>query len=124
MASDALARIERLNYVIAAIAVAFGAIVLGQPYAIGLGVGALVASLNFSVIRHLVERWTAAAPSRKGGTAFLFVPKMAALIVVVFVAIRYLPLSPPAFAIGFSTFLISIAIESFRFVSRGAAASE
>jgi len=121
MDPHALARIERTNYVLTAIAVAVGALVLGRPYALGLGVGALVASLNFSLIRRLVERWTHAAVEKRGATALLFVPKMAVLIGIVFVAIRYLPLSPVAFAIGFSIFLISIAIESARFAVRGGA---
>jgi len=115
MEAHALARIERTNYVLAAILVAVGAIALGRPYALGLGVGALVASLNFSIIRRLVERWTHGNVAKRNTTALLFLPKMTVLVVVVFLAIHYLPLSPAAFAIGFSIFLISIAIESVRF---------
>ena len=121
MDPQALARIERTNYVLTAIAVAVGALALGRPYALGLGVGALIASVNFTLIRGLVERWMAAAADRRGATALLFVPKMTGLIVVVFLAIRFVPLSPVAFAVGFSIFLISIAIESVRFALHGGA---
>lgn len=110
-----LARIERWNYLLTAVIVAVGAVALHHYYALGLTVGAVIASLNFSAIRKLVEKWTAAAPERRGNTALLFVPKMTALIVVVFLAVRFVPMSPVAFAIGFSIFLISIAIESVRF---------
>ncbi|RMH42475.1 MAG: hypothetical protein D6689_08045 [Deltaproteobacteria bacterium] len=115
-----LARIERMNYALTAGAAVLGALVLDRPHAIGLTVGALVASVNFSVIRHLVgrlfDRRDAAAASRRRA-AMLFIPKMAALMAVVFVAIHYLPLSAVAFAVGFSTFILSIAIESIRFAA-------
>ncbi len=120
MDPKALRRIERMNYIATAIVAAVGSVVLGTPYALGLGFGSLVGSLNFSAIRWLVERWTKGAPERRAGTAFLFIPKMTALIAVVFVAIRYLPISPVFFAIGFSLFFISIAIETVRFATRGA----
>jgi hypothetical protein len=124
MDPKALARIERTNYALTAILVAFGAVVLGRPYALGLGVGALLSSLNFSLIRKLIDRQLAgargqteigAATPRRTHAGILFIPKMAALIGVVFLAIRFLPMSAAAFAIGFSTFLVSIAIESVRF---------
>jgi hypothetical protein len=111
MNPEALARIEKTNYAIAAVLAAFGWIVLGTPYALGLTVGAVVSAVNFTVIRRLVVK-------RDPKSSLFLIPKMAALIAVVFVAIRYLPLSAPAFAIGFSVFLISIAIESVRFTAR------
>ncbi len=48
----------------------------------------------------------------------MFIPKMLGLVAVIFLAIRYLPMSPAAFAIGFSTFFLSIAIETVRFTSK------
>ncbi len=119
MDPKALARIERTNYIITAIVLAFGALVLGRPYALGLGIGSLLGSVNFSLIRKQVQVWTrAATEGHAGGSAYLFIPKMIGLIGVVFLAIRYLPLSAAALAIGFSSFFISIAIETVRFTSK------
>lgn len=118
MDPKALARIERTNYVITAIVLAFSAVVLGKPYALGLGIGSLLGSVNFSLIRKQVQVWTrAATEGHAGGSAYLFIPKMIGLIAIVFLAISYLPLSAAAFAIGFSTFFLSIAIETVRFTT-------
>lgn len=123
MDSRGLAKIERTNYVLTAILVAFGLIVLGRPYALGLGIGALVGSLNFSLVRHLVVRWTNASEQRRAGVALLFVPKMMVLLGVVFGLLYFVPMSPIFFAIGFSVFLVSIGIESVRFALGGQAIS-
>jgi hypothetical protein len=119
MDPQGLARIERINYVLTAIAIAVGAVVLGRPYALGLGVGALVGSVNFSLIRRLVDRWMQSAESRRGAVALLFVPKMMALMAVVVLLLYLLPMSPVFFTIGFSLFLVSIAVETVRFTLGG-----
>jgi hypothetical protein len=120
----ALARIERTNYLLSTAVIALGAVLLGRSYVVGLAAGSLIGAVNFSLIRRLVETWMRRPPKRRSATAFLFVPKMAALMAVVFAAVRYLPLSPTAFAIGFSIFLISIAIEAVRFTLGASGASE
>ena len=119
MDPQALARIERWNYLIGALGVAVALVLLPRPASLGLTVGAALACLNFTLIRRLVNRWFASAPDRRGAAALLVVPKFAGLIAAVFLCIRYLPMSPVAFAVGFSIFLISIAIESIRFAIAG-----
>lgn len=119
MDPHALRRIERMNYVITACVLAFSAVVLGKPYALGLGIGSLLGSINFSLIRKQVESWTAAAKQGHASpSAYMFIPKMLGLVAAIFVAIRFLPMSAGAFAIGFSTFFLSIAIETVRFTSK------
>lgn len=120
MDPQGLARIERWNYLLAAALVAAAALLTPRSVAVGLTVGAAVTCANFSLIRRLVGRWFSAAADQRGPTALLFVPKFTGLILVVFLCIRYVPMSPVAFAIGFSIFLISIAIESIRFAVTGA----
>ena len=56
MNPQVLARIERINYVLTVAVALLGVVVLGRPYAIGVATGALVASLNFTVIRARVDR--------------------------------------------------------------------
>jgi hypothetical protein len=119
MDPQALARIERMNYLLSALVVAVSALLLPRSVALGLTVGAAVTCVNFSLIRRLVTRMVARAAEQRNATALLFIPKFTGLIVVVFLCIRYVPMSPVAFAVGFSIFLVSIAIESIRFAIAG-----
>jgi hypothetical protein len=118
MGPAAARRIEMLNYALGGIAVAVGLFILNQPQVLGLLCGALLGALNFSAIRRLVEKQVAAQKSGRGGAgAALIFPKMLALIGAVAAAIFFLPIAPAFLALGFSIFLISIAIESVRFMT-------
>lgn len=117
MGPAAAKRIELLNYALGGLAVAVGLLVLTQPQVLGLLCGALLGALNFSAIRRLVEKQVAAQESGSGAGAALIFPKMLALIAAVAAAIYFLPIAPAFLAAGFSIFLISIAIESVRFMT-------
>jgi len=114
MNAKALARIERMNYLLGGVAVAVSALVLARDQVLGLLVGAVLGSVNFTLLRRIVERWLKGAATGRGGSGYFLVPKMGALLVAVFLALRFLPISPAYFAIGFSIFLVSIAIETVR----------
>lgn len=115
---NSLSRIERLNYVLGGLAAAVAAIVLPGDQSLGLLVGAVIGSVNFSLIRRIVERWLSGAAQDAGGKSGLFmIPKMGALLAAVFLALRFLPISPVYLALGFSIFLPSIVIESVRSLS-------
>lgn len=111
-------RIERLNYLLGALLIAASVFVGTRAQVLGVVVGVVITCLNFSVIRRLVTRLLQVAPERRGITAFYFVPKMAALMAAVALAIYFLPISPMGLAVGFSIFLVSIAVESVRFMTR------
>lgn len=116
-----LTRIERLNYLLGGLATAVAAVVLPGDQALGLLVGAVIGSLNFSLIRRIVERWlTGAAQDSGGASGFFMIPKMGALMAAVFLALRFLPISPIFLALGFSVFLPSIVIETTRSLTGGA----
>ena len=118
MGPGAARRIEALNYILGAVAVAVGLLVLGRPEVLGLLCGALLGALNFSAIRRLVEKQVAAQKSGASqASAALIFPKMLALIAAVGAAIFLLPIAPAFLALGFSIFLVSIAIESVRFMT-------
>jgi hypothetical protein len=117
---EALARIERLNYLLATVAVAIAALLFARADLVGVTMGAAIGCANFTMIRRLVGRWMRSAADQRNTTALLFLPKMMVLIAVVFVVIRYVPMNPVAFAIGFSVFLVSIAVETVRFALFGA----
>lgn len=118
MDSKSFLRIERLNYLFGAILFAVAAVLASQEQALGVLAGVVLTCANFSLIRRLVSRLLAAPPERRGITAFYFVPKMAGLMVAVALVIFFLPVSPVGLAVGFSVFLVSIAVESIRFVTR------
>ena len=88
--------------------------------ALGVTIGVVLTCLNFTFIRHLVQRMLVVHPDKRGATAFFFVPKMAALLVAAALAIFFLPISAIGLGIGFSVFLLSIMVESIRFMTGAA----
>jgi len=117
MDPESFTRIERLNYILGAILVAASFVLGTREQMLGVLVGALITCLNFSVIRRMVSRLLNVAPEKRGMTAFYFVPKMAALMAAIALSILFLPISPIGLGVGFSVFLLSISIESVRFIS-------
>jgi hypothetical protein len=112
--SETFHRIERLNYLLGTIAVLVSALLLPRPHAFGVAVGAALTCANFTALRFLVGRWVKAPPERRGRVMFLVLPKMAALMLAVFLAIRYLPISAPGLVLGFSIFIASMLVEGMR----------
>lgn len=117
MDPKSLARIERTNYFLGAVLVAAVAVLGTTEQALGAAVGAVLSALNFSVVRRIVERILRAPAGEKSKPALIMIPKMTGLMVAVACAIYFLPLSPVFLAAGFSIFLISIGLETVRFVS-------
>jgi large-conductance mechanosensitive channel len=118
MTPAALSRIERLNYLLGGVLVAASALFLPTEQALGILVGAAIGSLNFSMIRRIVTTWIShTADGGNSASGFFLIPKMGALIAAVFLAMRFLPISPAFLAIGFSIFLLSIAIEMARYLT-------
>lgn len=118
MDASAARRIEAMNYILGGLAVAVGLLVLSRPEVLGLLCGALLGAFNFSAIRRLVEKQVHAQKTGASqASAALIFPKMLALIAAVAIAIFFLPIAPAFLALGFSIFMVSIAIETVRFVS-------
>lgn len=114
-----LKAIERWNLVLSGVGILVAAFFLDEAVAVGISVGAVIACVNFSAIRRI---WLAVIHSegpRRNTLQMLMVLKMILLMVLVVLAIKFLPLSPAGLAVGLSVFLISIAIESVRFALRG-----
>ena len=114
MASPSIRRIMRLNLVIGAVLVIGGAITQPRDMALGIAVGVALTCLNFFVLSRIVTRWTAdaAAGHRVSSAGFLMMPKMAGLMLAIVAALKFLPIDAMGFAIGFSTFVLSIMIEA------------
>ena len=110
-----LRRIERLNYVLGGLLVAAAAVLMSQADALGVLVGAVLSCVNFTLMRSMVQRWLRVAPERRGPHTFVLLPKMLGLMTAVFLAVWFLPVTGVGVLIGFSVFLVSIAIETVRF---------
>jgi hypothetical protein len=108
MYSQVPKRIERINYMLAAVLGAIGLVFLSTPYALGLFVGALISSLHFSGLRWVVERVRNATGQQRMVFGILLVPHLLLTMAAVVLALAVLPLSPGAMLIGFSIFMISI----------------
>ena len=114
MSAPVLRRIERLNYILGGVFIVVSAIYWTQAHSLGVLVGVVLSALNFSVVRRIVERWMKRAQKGDHTAGLYLAPKMGFLILLVFLAIRFLPISGVGFVVGFSVFLLSIAIETIR----------
>ena len=114
MASPSLRRITRNNLVLGGVLTIGGAITQPRDMALGIAVGVALTCLNFFVLSRIVTRWTAdaAAGHRVSSASFLMMPKMAGLMFAVVLALKFLPIDAMGFAIGYSTFVLSIMIEA------------
>jgi amino acid transporter len=114
-----LIRIERLNGLFAGLLILASAIFFSTPVLIGVAVGAVLAVVNFWGVRRLVQASLRTDGPRRAALQLLLIGKMGVLFLLVFLAIRFLPLHPVGLAVGMSVFLISIAVESARFALSG-----
>ena len=110
-----LRAVERFNLVIAA-AICLGSLLFWQRgIALGAFLGAGLAVLNFWSIRRVSEAGLKTKSERKRLVLIsLLIAKMGALMGVIYLIIRHLPINVLAFVVGLSTFLLSIMIVSFR----------
>jgi hypothetical protein len=116
MGTKELTRIERWNWLLGALLVLVSILLAGQRFFSGVAVGVLLAGANFWVIHRLIRLSLSRPDQKRAAIQLLLVAKMGALAVLVFLVMRFLPISPIGLIIGLSVFLLSIAIESVRFV--------
>ena len=113
-----LHRIERLNWILGGVLVAVCGALGTMEHVLGSLVGVVLGAVNFSLVARIVEKMALAAQGKldaKAGSMFLM-PKMAILMGLVFAALYFLPVSVPALAVGFSVFMLSIVVETVRYV--------
>ena len=112
-----LGSIERWNYLFAAVFIVVASVAFEAPVALGVAVGAGLACANFFALHRLLDRALGEQRvKRRLALQLLIVAKMGVVLVLIFLALRFLPLSPVALAVGLSVFLLSIGAESIRFV--------
>lgn len=112
---DSLKRVETLNYALGAAFILMSFALSTMYLTAGVSVGVVLTCANFSIIRRLVSKLLTTAPEHRSRTAFVFLPKMTGLLVLVALAVFFLPISPIGIGIGFSVFILSIMVEGVRF---------
>lgn len=123
MDRKSLSRIERMNYILGGALVAATGVLGTRDQVLGALVGVLLSAVNFSLVVRIVEKMTASATGRSKGSGILLAPKMLVLMGAAAVALFLLPISPVMLAVGFSVFLVSIGVETVRYVLRSPAAN-
>ncbi len=113
METKHLIAIERWTLILAAVVVAAGLLVLGRHAAFGVTMGAGLMALNAVVLRRIGAR-AFRTFKRPGAAILLFNLKMAALLALVYVILRYLHVDPIAFIVGISVFPVAIVIVAIR----------
>ena len=113
--------IERWNYFWAGLLILVAAVFFSREIALGVTIGALLCCANFYSLTRLLRASMKVDGPKRAALQLLLVAKMGLLILLVFLSMRYLPISAPALALGLSVFLLSIGVESVRFIfSQGA----
>lgn len=124
MDRKSLSRIERMNYILGGALVAVVGVLGTRDQLLGALVGVVLSAVNFSLVVRIVEKMTAAATGgRAKASGILLAPKMLVLMGAAAVALFLLPISAVMLAAGFSVFLVSIAVETVRYVLRSPAES-
>ncbi len=107
-----------MNYVLGGVLVAAAAFMFTRAGALGVLVGVVLSCVNFSVMRRMLQGWMRRSSGLPRSThSFVMVPKMALLMLAVVLALYFLPIKAEGLAIGFSIFLVSIAVEAVRYFS-------
>jgi hypothetical protein len=112
-----LVSVERWTCAIAAIVIASAILVLGRAAAFGVCLGAALMVLNAWTLRRIAER-AFRNFKRPSAAILLFNLKMAALVGLVFVAIRYLHVDPISFVIGISVFPVAVVAAAIQYALR------
>ncbi len=110
-----LRSVEIGNLVLGGIAVGLAAVLADARMLEGVTAGALLAIVNFHLVRRLV-----AAFARRGAKAPLIaalIGKMAAMMVAVWAVIRLTHWNAVGFAAGLSIFIVSIFAVSLRYIA-------
>jgi hypothetical protein len=123
MDRKSLSRIERMNYIFGGALVAAVGVLGTRDQVLGALIGVVLSAVNFSLVVRIVEKMTAAATGQSKASGILLAPKMLVLMGAAAVALFLLPISAAMLAAGFSVFLVSIGVETVRYVLRSPADS-
>ncbi|MFH0902245.1 MAG: ATP synthase subunit I [Pseudomonadota bacterium] len=109
-----LSSIERWSCVLAVVFFVVALAVFDFNTALGIGIGAGLGCANFTAFHRLLRASLRTSGARRLTLQLLVLAKMLAILVSVFLAMKYLPISPITVAIGISVLPVSIVIASAR----------
>lgn len=113
MEAKLLRTVERWNLILGiGLTLATAVIFPRARVVLGVATGAAVACLNFAILRRLVEKIIVARS--KGLLVGIVLAKMVALLVGVWLILKYLPVNVIAFTVGLSIFLVSFVIATVK----------
>jgi hypothetical protein len=113
-----LIAVEKWTCGLAAAMVLVAMLLLGRRAAFGVSLGAGLMALNAYALRRIGQR-VIRTFKRPGRAILLLNVKMAVLLALVYVVVRYLPVDPIAFIVGISVFPVAIVIAALSHASRG-----
>lgn len=105
-----LIAIEKWTCLLGLVLLGGAMLLLSRHAAFSLAVGAALTALNAAVIRRVAEKLGALLQARPALTILLFNIKMGVLIVLIFLALRFLHLDALPFIVGISTLPAAIVI--------------
>jgi hypothetical protein len=109
-----LIAIEKWTCLLGLVLLGGGMLLLPRHAAFSLAVGAALTTLNAVAIRRIAQRLGAVLQQRPGLTILLFNLKMGVLVVLIFLALRFLHLDAVPFIVGISTLPAAIVIVFLR----------
>jgi ATP synthase I chain len=113
MEAKLLRTVERWNLILGIALTLVSAVIFPRMRVVlGVAVGSAVACVNFAILRRLVEKIVIARS--KGLLVGIVMAKMAALLVGVWLILKYLPVNVIAFTVGLSIFLVSFVIATVK----------
>jgi len=114
-----LIAVEKWTALLALIVLVAGIVLLDRHAALSISLGAGLMAGNAWAIRHIAERFGLALKARPGVAMILFNIKMALLIGICWVLIRYVHVDPLTFTVGISVLPVAIVIVGVRHGLRG-----
>jgi hypothetical protein len=117
-------RIERLSFLLVAIATLMSLLLSDRTIFLGVGLGGVLAALNFVALRRLLQGILQGHNARKQAIlAFLLTLKFGAIAALIYLIVRFIPVNPIALIGGISVVVLAIFVEGFRTVLSGAEAT-
>ena len=112
MEAKLLRTVERWNLILGIALTLAALLTFRTRIVLGVAVGSAVACLNFAILRRLVEKIVVARS--KGLLVGIVLAKMVALLVSVWLILKFLPVNVIAFTVGLSIFLVSFVIATVK----------
>jgi hypothetical protein len=104
--------VERWNLILAVVLSLAALLTFRARIVLGVATGAAVTCVNFYILRRLVEKIMVARS--KGLLIAVVLVKMVALLVTVWLILKYLPVNVIAFTVGLSIFLVSFLVATVK----------